>query len=224
MAAILELTDIRKSYGEENILAGVSLAVRRGAAVAITGESGEGKTALLSIMGLLQSAEGRVVVDGQDVSGFDQQSKAMVRGRYFGYIFQRARLISSLTAIENVMLPGWLAKTGGNLEKKAKELLGRLGMAHRLHYKPQELSLGQLRRVALARALILEPPIVLADEPTNDLDPQLAKTVADCLFEARDSGAGVVIVTHDRALAARADRMYRLERGRLFEDVTAQTG
>ena len=135
---------------------------------------------------------------------------------YFGFVFQRARLINSLTALENVMVPAWLTQKDKNLEKRALELLTHFNLDHRLHHKPQELSLGQLRRVSLARALLLSPPILLADEPTNDLDPSLAKNLADCLLQARDTGTGVVIITHDHTLAARADEIFTLQKGQLY--------
>lgn len=214
---LLELQNIRKQYDNDVILSGVSFTVEKGTAFAITGDSGGGKTTLLSIMGLLQNASaGKVLVNGREVSGMGPREQAEVRGRYFGFVFQRARLVHSLTALENVLLPAWFSKQDQQFEQRAHELLARFGMSHRLHHKPQELSLGQLRRVSLARALLLEPTILLADEPTNDLDPALSAEIADCLLEVRDTGTGVVIVTHDPLLAARADKVFRLEKGYLY--------
>ncbi|HBS57956.1 MAG TPA: ABC transporter ATP-binding protein [Firmicutes bacterium] len=216
MGKLLELQEISKQFAQDEILSGISVTVEKGAALAITGDSGGGKTTLLSIMGLLQQAtSGRILVDGEDVSGWDAANKAALRGRYFGFVFQRARLVHSLTALENVLLPAWFLQKGRRLEQRAAALMARFGMSHRLQHKPQELSLGQLRRVSLARALLLQPAVLLADEPTNDLDPVLAAEIADCLLEARETGAGVVIVTHDPLLAARADRVLRLNNGKL---------
>jgi putative ABC transport system ATP-binding protein len=217
MTKLIELLNISKSYGEDTILSEVSLTVEKGTALAITGDSGGGKTTLLSIMGLLQnSSSGKILIDGLDITNLKHQEQARIRGEYFGFVFQRARLINSMTALENVMVPAWFTKKGENLEKRARELLTHFNMEHRLNYKPQELSLGQLRRVSLARALLLNPPILLADEPTNDLDQSLASSVADCLFQTRDAGTSVVIVTHDPALAVRADQVLQLKQGQLY--------
>lgn len=214
----LELRSISKNYGDETILSDISLTLQAGTALAITGNSGGGKTTLLSIMGLLQNATaGSVLVNGTAVHDLDQRELAKLRGRHFGFVFQRARLINSLTVFENVLAPACFSGNKGDLKRRAHELLIRFDMGHRLYHKPQELSLGQLRRVSLARALLLKPTILLADEPTNDLDPVLAGSVADCLLQARDAGTGVVIVTHDPALAARADRVLNLHRGHLNE-------
>lgn len=214
MSKLLELRSVAKVYGNDAILKDVTFSLERGMAVAIVGNSGGGKTTLLSIMGLLQQASsGNVAVDGHDIDGLSSQELAQLRSRYLGFVFQRARLIHSLNALENVIAPAWFIRQGQNVEAQAKELLERFGLAHRLYHKPQELSLGQLRRVSLARALLLKPPILLADEPTNDLDPVLANEVAESLLAARGAGAGVVIVTHDDTLAARADKVFRLENG-----------
>lgn len=216
MSSVLEIREVSKNYGTDPILTDVSFSLERGEALAITGPSGSGKTTLLSIAGLLQQATGgQVLVDGAEVTGLDQLRLARIRGQYFGFVFQRARLINSLTALENVLVPAWFTRSGRETEKKARDLLAHFGLDHRLNHRPQELSLGQLRRVALARALLLDPAIILADEPTNDLDPRLAKDVADTLLHTRSSGTAVIIVTHDPALAARADRRLRLTDGRL---------
>ncbi len=217
MSILLELQNIGKNYTEDVILSDVSFTLTQGTATAIVGDSGGGKTTLLSIMGLLQKAtSGKVLVDGTDIEGLDPQSLAKLRGKYLGFVFQRARLINSLTALENVMAPAWFIMNGEkNVEQQAKDLLESFDMGHRLYHKPQELSLGQLRRVSLARALLLKPPILLADEPTNDLDPVLAGEVAGCLLAARANGTGVVIVTHDAGLAAKADKTFCLEQGKL---------
>ncbi|MBP2636107.1 MAG: macB 1 [Firmicutes bacterium] len=216
MSDLLELKNIGKRYGDDVILSNISFTLNRGTAIAIVGHSGGGKTTLLSIMGLLQKAtSGQVLIDGQEIDSYDSRSMAKLRGQYLSFVFQRARLINSLTALENVMAPAWFIRNGENVEQQAKALLEQFGLSHRLHHKPQELSLGQLRRISLARALLLKPAILLADEPTNDLDPALAEEVAQCLLQARRDGAGVVIVTHDVGLAAQADEIFRLEAGTL---------
>lgn len=216
MTALLELNRVSKQYDDDIILSDISVAVGKGQVIAIIGDSGGGKTTLLSIMGLLQNPTGgKIFLDGREVSALDMVQQAKLRNKYFGFVFQRARLINSLSALENVMVPAWIAKAGGSMEKRAGELLRHFNLGKRLHYKPQALSLGQLRRVALARALLLNPPILLVDEPTNDLDPKLAAAVSNDLLQARETGASVVIVTHDYDLAARADEVFKLEEGKL---------
>lgn len=216
MGILLELKNIKKSYDEDVILEDISFSLSEGKAVAIIGHSGGGKTTLLSIMGLLQKpSAGQVLVAGLDIAELDVKRLARLRGQYLGFVFQRARLVNSLTALENVMAPAWFVRRGATVEREAKVLLENFGLAHRLHHKPQELSLGQLRRISLARALLLKPAVLLADEPTNDLDPALAEEVAGCLLQARQRGTGVVIVTHDMGLAAQVDQTFRLAEGRL---------
>ncbi len=219
MGKLLELEAVSKDYGAESVLTEISLTVETGRTLAIIGDSGGGKTTLLSIMGLLQHpSRGRVIIDGRDTGGLQPREQARLRGQYCGFVFQRARLLNSLSALENVLAPAWFTKPAANLEQRAKNLLARFDLSHRLDYKPQALSLGQLRRVSLARALLLEPPLLLADEPTNDLNPELAEDVAACLLQARDNGAAVVIVTHDPVLAARADSVLRLRQGQLYPE------
>ncbi|SDF15093.1 ABC transporter ATP-binding protein [Sporomusa acidovorans] len=217
MSNLLEWQSISKSYGDDAILSNIWFTLNRGTAIAIVGHSGGGKTTLLSIMGLLQTAtSGQILIEGQEIDHLDSRRLAKLRGQYLSFVFQRARLINSLTALENVMAPAWFIRKGENVEQQAKDLLEQFGLSHRLYYKPQELSLGQLWRISLARALLLKPSILLADEPTNDLDPALAEEVAQCLLQARQNGAGVVIVTHDVGLAAQADQPFRLEAGTLL--------
>ena len=217
MGNLLEVQNIGKNYGADVILEEVSFSLEAGKSVAITGQSGSGKTTLLSIIGLLQqAASGSILLDGQEINHLDPREQAKIRAAHFGFVFQRARLINSLTALENVLVPAWLARYGKEAEKRGRELLVKYGLEHRLHHRPQELSLGQLRRVALARALLLKPKIILADEPTNDLDPALAAEVADGLLQIRDDGGSVILVTHDPGLAARADAILHLQQGKLL--------
>ncbi|SEO85791.1 ABC transporter ATP-binding protein [Propionispora vibrioides] len=222
MSAILAVHHIHKNYDDESILTNISFTLETGRSLAITGQSGSGKTTLLSIIGLLQQAtSGQIVIAGQNTGSLSPKQQARLRATYLGFVFQRSRLINSLTAYENVVVPAYFARTGKNADKRALELLTDFGLEHRLNHRPQELSLGQLRRVALARALLLNPKILLADEPTNDLDPTLAKVVTDSLFQARDNGSTVIIVTHDLELAERADARLHLQQGRLtVPDVT----
>lgn len=216
MENLLEIHQITKIYGTETILSDISLTLEAGKALALTGQSGSGKTTLLSIIGLLQQAtSGKVIVKGQDISTASAEERAKLRAQHFGFVFQRSRLISSLTTLENVMLPAHFARMGKTAENDARQLLERFDLTHRINHRPQELSLGQLRRVALARALLLKPAILLADEPTNDLDPTLAASVADSLLQARSTGSSVIIITHDPQLAKRADFTAQLLRGRL---------
>lgn len=216
MAILLEVNHIRKQYDDDVILQDVSFSLAQGQTLAITGQSGCGKTTLLSIIGLLQRpTAGNVLVDGHDAGSLDPKQQAKFRADYFGFIFQRSRLIHSLTALENVMVPSWISRSCQALQKRARDLLIQFGLEHRLDYRPHELSLGQLRRVALARALLLSPKLILADEPTNDLDPVLAAEVADSLLAVRDNGSAVIIVTHDTDLAARTDNILQLAQGRL---------
>jgi ABC-type lipoprotein export system ATPase subunit len=218
MGHLLEIQQITKVYGTDTILSEISLTLEAGKALALTGQSGSGKTTLLSIIGLLQQAtSGKVVVNGRDITKSSAEEQAKLRAQYFGFVFQRSRLVSSLTTLENVMLPAWFARSGKDAEKYARSLLVRFELTHRMNHRPQELSLGQMRRVALARALVLKPAILLADEPTNDLDPALAASVADSLLQARTNGSSVIIVTHDPHLAARADFTVHLHQGRLSE-------
>lgn len=216
MTTVLNIRDIKKFYGSEVILYDVSLQVKQGEMLAVTGASGTGKTTLLSIIGLLQEAsEGHIQIMGDTVDSLDSAKRAGVRSRYIGFVFQRARLVGSLTALENVLVPSWLFGGGTSYEVKGRQLLTELGLGKRLHYLPEQLSVGQMRRVALARALLLKPPLILADEPTNDLDAATAAAVFGHLQAAQQDGAAVILVTHDEGFAARAQRVVTLKDGKL---------
>jgi ABC-type lipoprotein export system ATPase subunit len=214
MAAILEINDVKKYYDKETILAGVTLQVNQGEMIAIVGESGTGKTTLLSIIGLLQNpTEGRVVINEKDVTRLTSAERAILRSQYIGFVFQRARLVGSLTVLENVLVPAWLFAKDQSVYDRAEMLLCELGLENRLHYLPEQLSVGQMRRVALARALLLKPKVILADEPTNDLDSGTAEVVFAHLKEAQDRGTAVIVVTHDEKYALKADKLLQLESG-----------
>jgi ABC-type lipoprotein export system ATPase subunit len=219
MEPILTIKDLEKSYGAETILAGISFAANAGEMISIVGESGVGKTTLLSIVGLLQNPTGgSITLQGSSVNNLDPSARAVLRSKHIGFVFQRSRLIGSLTAIENVLLPTWLFGKEKTIKIKAEELLCQLGLAERLNYLPEQLSLGQMRRIALARALLLSPPLILADEPTNDLDSTTAEVVFAQLQQARERGAAVILVTHEKKYAVRADRVLRLRQGMLHEE------
>ncbi|MCE5287033.1 MAG: ABC transporter ATP-binding protein [Pelosinus sp.] len=219
METILAVQDIKKSYGAEDVLAGISFTVHAGEMLSIVGHSGVGKTTLLSIIGLLQSpTAGQITLQGSSAGSLDSTKRAVLRSQYIGFVFQRARLVGSLTALENVLLPTWLFGEKKEVKTKAEDLLCQLGLKERLHYSPAQLSLGQMRRVALARALLLNPSLILADEPTNDLDSTTSEVVFNELQQAKERGAAVILVTHEKEYAARADRMFRLANGLLHEE------
>ncbi|MBP2642108.1 MAG: transporter related [Firmicutes bacterium] len=210
---LIELKAIHKSFGKVGILGGIDFIATAGTTTAITGNSGEGKTTLLSIMGLLQKpTSGSILIDGKDAANNGIAELSKIRAARIGYLFQAPRLVGSLTALENTLVCTALAGKS-NMRKKAVTLLASLGMSKRLDYKPEQLSIGQMRRVALARALVMETDILLADEPTNDLDLALSQIVTSSLFQAGANGTAVVIVTHDRSLAAKTDCEYNLADG-----------
>ena len=217
MGLVFEIENLKKYYGEETILNEINLRVEAGELLAITGESGCGKTTLLSILGLLQDpSEGRMKINGQKVLDLTAVERAKIRQTHIGFVFQRARLVGSLTALENVLLPAWLFRQEtAAVYDRAKQLLLDLGLKKRRHYLPEQLSLGQMRRVALARALLFEPSILLADEPTNDLDPASASIVFEQLKNAQHAGTAVILVTHDMAYASQAERIFELSNGKL---------
>jgi ABC-type lipoprotein export system ATPase subunit len=217
MGAILKAEKIKKYYGQEAVLAGVDLTVNQGELLSIIGQSGSGKTTLLSIIGLLQNpTEGLVRIGEENTAFLSSTERATLRSKYIGFVFQRARLVGALTALENVLLPAWLFSHEKSLGFRAEALLTELGLKERFHYLPQQLSIGQMRRVALARALLLQPKIILADEPTNDLDEETAEVVFNNLQKARNDGTAVIFVTHDKKYAGRADRVLELAAGRFI--------
>lgn len=204
---ILKGEALCKSYGEEIILDSTDLEIRSGESVAITGESGSGKSTLISVMGLLLEPEsGSVCLDGTDLLALDDRGRSKIRNSNFGFIFQHTQLIGSVTVFDNVLIPALIAGKRG-MEDEARKLLDDLGLSHRIGHYPHQLSIGQKRRVTLARALLLDPDIIFADEPTNDLDAENVELVGDRLFSLADQGRALVVVTHDSELAKRADRI-----------------
>lgn len=213
----LEACGLGKSYGDAAILEDASFKVEGGTSVAFVSPSGSGKSTLLSMLGLLLTpTAGSVIVDGQDASALDDDAKSALRLRRFGFIFQHTQLVGSLCAVENVAVPaGFSGGALSDASNRAVALLEQLGLSERLYHYPYQLSIGQKRRVATARALLMDPPILIADEPTNDLDAESTHSVADVLFEHVERGGILLFATHDQALAARADRVMHLD-GKTF--------
>lgn len=218
-APALSVKDVQRRYklaGHElHVLKGVSLNVEHGERVFLCGASGSGKTTLLYILGGLEKPNtGEVLIEGRPLYGATSQQRAGIRNRQLGFVFQNYHLLPELTALENVTLPSLI---GGKVaETRAKELLGRVGLGERLLHFPTELSGGEQQRVALARALINDPGIILADEPTGNLDAATGKQIMDLLFQiVEESKKTLVVVTHDANLAARGDRTLTLREGML---------
>ncbi len=226
MIEIRQLTKSLQGGGHRvDILNGIDLTFRQGEYVAVTGASGSGKTTLLSLIaGLDSPTSGRIVIDGQDITKLDEDALAELRGRRFGFVFQNFHLIPTLTALENVILPGELNGTAG-AHKKSRDLLGVVGLGDRLHHYPSQLSGGEQQRLCLARAFVNEPDIVLADEPTGNLDSKNSERVLDLIGELhRVKGATILLVTHEPPVAARTQRVLTLADGRVVSDLPAAPG
>ena len=198
------------------ILQDIELQVNPGEAIAIIGASGSGKSTLLGLLaGLDLPTSGKVHLDAVDIFSLDEDSRAALRDRVLGFVFQSCQLLPALTAIENVMLPLELAGTG-NAETTARRLLERVGLGQRLYHYPKQLSGGEQQRVAIARAFSTDPKLLLADEPTGNLDSATGVQIIDLMFELnREHGTTLVLVTHDEALSRRCARQIRLADGRL---------
>jgi putative ABC transport system ATP-binding protein len=201
---------------ELTILSGVSFGVSAGEAVAIVGVSGSGKSTLLGLLaGLDTPSTGAVSIDGHELSALDEDGRAELRGRMLGFVFQSFQLLPSMTALENVMLPLELAGKD-DAGAAARAMLERVGLKERLEHYPKQLSGGEQQRVAIARAFVSRPTLLLADEPTGNLDAATGAQVIDLLFELnREKGTTLLLVTHDEALTRRCDRVLRLAGGRL---------
>ena len=213
---IIEATGIRKSFGTLEVLKGVDLAVRRGEIVAIVGKSGAGKTTLLQILGTLDRPDqGTVRIDGQDVSALGEKELAKFRNRHIGFIFQFHQLLPEFTALENVMIPALIAGEGrSESRRRAEQLLADLGLSERRNHKPAALSGGEKQRVAAARALMMSPSVILADEPTGSLDEANKQELNRLLLHLREQyGQTIIIVTHDKELSAIADRVIEMTDG-----------
>lgn len=221
---VLLLENIRKTYNQGGeslaVLDNLSLQIGAGEVVALVGQSGSGKTTLLQIAGLLDNpSAGQVAICGYDLSKADDRKRTLARRRFLGFVYQFHHLLPEFSALENVVLPQMIAGVEKlAAEKKARELLGELGLAHRLSHRPARLSGGEQQRVAIARALANMPPLVLADEPTGNLDPHTADGVFSLFLRmARERGQSLLIATHNHELAQKMDRVVYLENGQLFE-------
>ena len=210
---MIEVKDIWRSFGTLEVLKGVNLEVRRGEIVAIIGKSGAGKTTLLQIIGTLdRPTRGRVLIEGTDVFAMKDKELAAFRNRHIGFIFQFHQLLPEFTALENVCIPAMIAREKETEYKpRAEKLLRELGLSDRMGHKPNELSGGEKQRVAAARALMMNPDIILADEPTGSLDEKNKKELSDLLLKLRkEYGQTILLVTHDKELAAIADRVIEI--------------
>ncbi|MDX9884001.1 MAG: ABC transporter ATP-binding protein [Prolixibacteraceae bacterium] len=213
---MIRIEHIRKSFGDLQVLKGINLEIPSGKLYSIVGPSGAGKTTLLQIIGTLSKPDsGELFLNGQRISDLNQKKLAAFRNRQIGFIFQFHYLLPEFTALENVCIPAFIAgvsKKGA--ETKAKELLSYLGLAERLNHKPSELSGGERQRVAAARALINDPAVVLADEPSGNLDTKNKDELHDLFFDLRDRFRQTfVIVTHDENFARQSDRIIRMKDG-----------
>jgi putative ABC transport system ATP-binding protein len=224
---LIEIAGLTKVYGKGEVavhaLQGVDVRVAAGEFVAIMGPSGSGKSTLMNIVGCLdRPTDGRYVLDGEDVSMLGKTRLAGVRNRKIGFVFQSYNLLPRLTAVKNVMLPllynGKDHPSDAECHQRALAALGAVGLGDRVEHRPNELSGGQQQRVAIARALVNEPSIILADEPTGNLDTQSSLEILDLLHQLHDDGATIVMVTHEPEIAQHADRVIFLRDGQIESD------
>ena len=213
---MIESKDITKSYGDLKVLKGVNFTIKKGEIVSVVGASGAGKTTLLQILGTLDRADrGDIVFENKSTSALSKKDLAQFRNQNIGFVFQFHHLLPEFTAFENVCLPGYIGKRNKKeVEKRAKELLIQLGLENRIEHKPNELSGGEQQRVSVARALINDPALILADEPSGNLDSKTAKELHQLFFDLRDKFQQTfVIVTHNEDLAKMADRTLVMKDG-----------
>ena len=216
---MIQLRGITKSFGSLQVLRGIDLDIARGEIVSIVGPSGAGKTSLLQIMGTLDRPDsGQTLIDGQDVSRLGEKRLALFRNQHIGFVFQFHQLLPEFTALENVMIPAFIGGAGRReAEQRATELLAFMGLQERATHKPNELSGGEKQRVAVARALMNNPSVVMADEPSGSLDSQNKEELHRLFFDLRDRfGQTFVIVTHDETLAGMTDRTIHMMDGKLM--------
>ena len=215
---MIEILGITKSFGELQVLKGIDLTIYKGEVVSVVGPSGAGKTTLLQIMGTLDKADsGSVVINGIEVGRLKEKELAAFRNKQIGFVFQFHQLLPEFTALENVMIPALIGgKSSGEAMKKAKDTLAFLGLAERASHKPAELSGGEKQRVAVARALINDPAVIFADEPSGSLDSKNKEELHQLFFDLREKlGQTFVIVTHDEGLAQLTDRTIHMVDGRI---------
>jgi len=221
---LILLEDVHKIYnpgpGEVRALDGVSLAIEAGELVAVVGQSGSGKSTLMNLIGCLDMpTAGRYLLEGQEVSSLCDDQLSVIRNQSIGFVFQGFNLIPSLTALENVELPLLYRGIGKETRRRmALEALHRVGLTARSHHKPTQMSGGQQQRTAIARAIAAKPPIILADEPTGNLDSASGAEIMRILKELNQEGKTVVLITHDNEIAAQARRVVRIHDGRLVQD------
>ena len=215
---MIQLEDITKSFGSLQVLKGIDLTINKGEVVSIVGPSGAGKTTLLQIMGTLDKADsGRIVLNGTDVTRLKEKELSAFRNKEIGFVFQFHQLLPEFTALENVAIPALIqGRSASEANQCAMEMLEMMGLAKRASHKPAELSGGEKQRVAVARALINHPSVVLADEPSGSLDTKNKEELHHLFFELRDKlGQTFVIVTHDEGLAAQTDRTIHMLDGKI---------
>jgi lipoprotein-releasing system ATP-binding protein len=217
---MLIATNITKKYGTLEVLKGVSCSLEKGEIVSIIGSSGAGKSTLLHIIGTLDQADGgEVIINGNSIKGLSGKKLSTLRNQNLGFIFQFHHLLPEFSALENVCIPAWLAGTNKkDTQQHAETLLKKVGLADRIHHKPSELSGGEQQRVAIARALINKPALVLADEPTGNLDSKNSEEVFALIKRLRDEyGHAFLIVTHNTELAVSSDRIIKMADGRIVD-------
>lgn len=223
---MIDIKNITKSFGSLQVLKGIDLHINKGEIVSIVGPSGAGKTTLLQIIGTLDKPDsGNIVIDGIDVSNLSKAKLSDFRNRHLGFVFQFHQLLPEFTALENIMIPAFIAGTSqSEARERAMELLKFMGLEDRASHKPNELSGGEKQRVAVARALVNKPAVILADEPSGSLDSKNKAELHQLFFDLRDKfGQTFVIVTHDESLAATTDRTIHMKDGLISEERTLTT-
>jgi lipoprotein-releasing system ATP-binding protein len=217
---MIDIKDVRKSFGNLNVLKGITLHIDKGEVVSIVGPSGAGKTTLLQIIGTLDKADsGEICIDGKEISKMSKNQLSDFRNTHIGFVFQFHQLLPEFTALENIMIPAYIAgKSRSEAKKRAMELLDFMGLTDRATHKPNELSGGEKQRVAVARALVNNPAVILADEPSGSLDSKNKAELHQLFFDLRDKfGQTFVIVTHDEELASITDRTIHLRDGVIID-------